>query len=213
MPGSSSDEPPEHGRVKDRPGGQAAWGSPSPHHEPAPRPRPLHEKFGFKREEQGMQARQVAVSLMVGLFMLPGLLGAEARPPAHLEKAKQHARQAIRHVDEGDFSEAVEDFKKAYDLAALPHYLYNIARAYQVMGQNGEAIRYYERYLQFIEEEGERKAVRDEIAALQERLATLVVEVEPADAQLRVDADPERCQIGKPCFLDPGKHIVEWLQK
>jgi tetratricopeptide (TPR) repeat protein len=61
---------------------------------------------------------------------------------------RQHYEKATRAYDVGKYQEAIEEYQKAYEIGGDPAMLYNIAQAYRLNDQPGEAIRFYRRYLQ-----------------------------------------------------------------
>jgi len=67
---------------------------------------------------------------------------------------------------EGRFDEAIDLLKKAYAIHAEPVLLYNLARAYEGVGNFEEAIDAYERYLKDATEIADRPAIEQRVAGL-----------------------------------------------
>ncbi len=65
---------------------------------------------------------------------------ADASCRAHYEAAKAHYLQ-------GNFGEALQQYKLAYALHALPWMLLNIGRIYHKLGQYPQALRHYQRFV------------------------------------------------------------------
>jgi hypothetical protein len=72
--------------------------------------------------------------------------------------------RATRAYDVGKYAEAIEDYQKAYEIGGDPPMLYNIAQAYRLNNQPGEAIRFYKRYLQRAPSARNREDVERKIA-------------------------------------------------
>ncbi len=125
------------------------------------------------------------------------------------ERAKEYSAAGLEAVDGGDFIGAVEAFKKAYRTDPKPKYLFNIGRAYHVMGKFRLALDFYERFLR--ENKSKKKAERgaEIVGELRRQMAQLTVQVETPDATLSIDGDLELCFPNEPCMLDPGDHQIE----
>ena len=61
---------------------------------------------------------------------------------------KQLYERATRAYDVGKYNEAIEEYRKAYEIGGDPPMLYNIAQAYRLNDEPEEAVRFYRRYLQ-----------------------------------------------------------------
>lgn len=129
------------------------------------------------------------------------------------ERAKAYSNQGLDAVDSGDFLGAIDLFKKAYRTDPRPKYLYNVGRAYHIMGKFKKALEYYERFLSENTSEKKAKKAQATIDELKRQMARLMVAVEQTGARLEVDGDKELCVLNKPCLLDPGEHRVEVLAK
>jgi len=125
------------------------------------------------------------------------------------ERAKEYSAQGLAAVDNGDFLGAVEAFKKAYRTDPKAKYLFNIGRAYHVMGKFRLALDFYERFLR--ENKSRQKAKRgaEIVGELRRQMARLTIMVTTPDASISVNGDLEVCFLNAPCMLDPGEHHVE----
>ena len=143
-------------------------------------------------------------------ILLVLLAGGEAQAQSTPEeRAKEYSAAGLEAVDQGDFVGAVEAFKKAYRIDPEAKYLFNIGRAYHVMGKFRLALDYYEKFLR--ENKSEKKARRGSeiIAELKQQMAAITINVEIPNATLKIDGDPELCTLGNPCMVDPGERRVE----
>ena len=88
----------------------------------------------------------VAVGVVIGLEQRAAR-AMQLSPQQKLEM-KSHYEKATRAYDVGKYQEAIEEYQKAYEIGGDPPMLYNIAQAYRLNDQPGEAVRFYRRYLQ-----------------------------------------------------------------
>ncbi|MEO8213834.1 MAG: tetratricopeptide repeat protein [Myxococcales bacterium] len=86
------------------------------------------------------------------LVVLAGMLfGSRAEAqlnPMQKQEMKQHYEKATRAYDVQKYSEAVDEYQKAYEIGGDPAMLYNVAQSYRLADQLSEALRFYRRYLQ-----------------------------------------------------------------
>lgn len=73
--------------------------------------------------------------------------------------------------DEGRFENALEHFRRAYDLSQRPGLLFNIATAADRLRNDEEALDAFERYLELVPETENRASVEARIAALRRAMA------------------------------------------
>lgn len=113
-------------------------------------------------------ALRIALSLAAGLAALappsPWIAAALAQP------APQRARELFKQSEEsyraGRFQEAIDRLREAYALDRKPVLLYNMARAYEGLGDTRAAVDAYKRYL-------EAEPATPDRGALEQRIATL----------------------------------------
>ncbi len=84
--------------------------------------------------------------------------------PQQKEEIKLHYQRATRAYDLQKFPEAIEEYKKAYEIGGDPPMLYNIGQAYRLNDQPAEAISFYRRYLQRSPNARNREDVERKIA-------------------------------------------------
>jgi tetratricopeptide (TPR) repeat protein len=74
---------------------------------------------------------------------------APAGAPESAEKARarEHFEVAQTAYDLGRFDEALAGYSEAYRLTALPGFLFNIAQCHRQLGNDGQALFFYNRYL------------------------------------------------------------------
>src|SRR3954464_11403042 len=61
---------------------------------------------------------------------------------------KSHYEKGQRAYDVGKYADAIDEYAKVYEIGGNPAMLFNIAQAYRLNKQPGEAVRFYKRYLQ-----------------------------------------------------------------
>jgi hypothetical protein len=97
-----------------------------------------------------------------------------ARPGAAEPRRKQvevHYNQGMKQYTLGHFSEAIEEFEKAYDLKPEPIFLYNIAQSHRQNKNAERAIFFYRRYLEADPRSANRAEVEKRMKELQASLA------------------------------------------
>ncbi len=113
-------------------------------------------------------------------------LSAEQR--GELERELERARVAY---ESGDFATARDAFERVYALFPSADVLYKLALCYERLGEFERAVQSYRDYLVKVPDDPERPRIEGVIRTLRERMeqrgATLVVALEPADASVYVD--------------------------
>ncbi|WP_428262144.1 tetratricopeptide repeat protein [Haliangium sp.] len=130
------------------------------------------------------QGRAALVALMISVVTLPAVLLPASPAQAQDEngdkaKAREFHRKGRMAYDVGNFDEAIEYFKKAYELAPHEAYLYNIAQIYRQNGDCRNALFFYKRYVAVGGEEA------DNYELAQKRIREL-----SEDCQAAEDPDP-----------------------
>jgi len=90
----------------------------------------------------------VAAAAMILLAVASGDAHAMQLSPPQRTEMKQHYDKATRAYDIQKYTEAVEEYQKAYEIGGDPAMLYNVAQSYRLNDQLPDAIRFYRRYLQ-----------------------------------------------------------------
>ena len=162
-----------------------------------------------------------APSSILRLFLLaalatgPSALLLTLPSPAFAQSDEDLARERFMEgrqlFQDGEFHEAAEKFREAYELSGRSALLYNIGQAYRRADNLRDAERYFQQYLAEQPDAANADEVVETIIEIQReqasRLAILRVETTPSGAQIFIDDDSEpRCE--SPCSLDldPGTY-------
>jgi tetratricopeptide (TPR) repeat protein len=96
---------------------------------------------------------------------------AKADGKADRAKAKKLFEDGQVHYTVGRFHEALEDYSKAYELAHLPGFLFNIGQCHRELKEYDRALFFYEGYLREKPEAKNRAMVEDLIAEAKRKIA------------------------------------------
>jgi tetratricopeptide (TPR) repeat protein len=96
----------------------------------------------------------------------PAASAADAGGGADGEVA-EHVALGHRLYQRGQYQEAIVEFRRAYELRADPHFLYEIAETYRQLGATDQALFYYDRYLVGAPGAPDRDAVEDRVLELE----------------------------------------------
>jgi len=108
-----------------------------------------HAGRGFARCGSGVPGWLAGAMVAVSLSALSiGSAQAMQLSSQQKQEMKLHYERATRAYDVQKYSEAVEEYQKAYEIGGDPAMLYNVAQAYRLDDQLPEAVRFYRRYLQ-----------------------------------------------------------------
>ncbi len=152
------------------------------------------------------------------LAILVSVAHADPRTPKPVDKGSPATKEADRHFKsgvalfkEGKYTEALAEFERAYDIAPHPLVLYNIAGCHRELSHYGDAVKFYERFL----EEGPGQvpdsrltAARTELDSILARIARVTVTASPVDATIFVDDEPLGALAKMPLILPPGEHVL-----
>lgn len=92
-----------------------------------------------------MRGSTIAALLLLALAL--GAAPALAKEEANTAQAREHFKTGTRHYNLSEYAAALEEFKEAYKLKEDPVFLYNIAQCHRLLGNHGEAVRFYRAYL------------------------------------------------------------------
>jgi tetratricopeptide (TPR) repeat protein len=111
----------------------------------------------------------IVVGTLVALLVCaqPG-----AAEPRRKPAVESHYNQGMKQYTLGHFSEAIEEFEKAYDLKPEPIFLYNIAQSHRQNKNAERALFFYRRYL----EADPRTKNRAEVEKRMREMETLLAE-------------------------------------
>ena len=115
----------------------------------------------------------------------------EATPAERLEEeARLHFNLGETFYLEGKFKEAVDAYRKAYQIRPHPAGLYNIAQAYERLLQYGDAVTWFERYLKEPGTDAATRAfVMNRLRVLRSLPARVQVDCVPPATATLVDPD------------------------
>ncbi|MEL7240152.1 MAG: tetratricopeptide repeat protein, partial [Planctomycetota bacterium] len=91
---------------------------------------------------RALGAAGTSVVLGIALLSLPGTARADSKADA-----RRYFQRGMSLIESGRYDEGIEQLQKAYKSRPHPNVLFNIARAYAVMGALNRAIDYFEQYL------------------------------------------------------------------
>jgi len=146
-----------------------------------------------------------ALSFAVLLLSLPGLASAQ-------EDARALFTQGQSAYETRDYATAARLWERAYELDARPLLQYNLAQAYERLGQLEQAIEAYQIYVDNAETVDQRvQGARARIVSLQQRVSqtSLALAGGPEGAQVVIDGtDRGRLPHPDPFRVEPGNHRI-----
>lgn len=175
-----------------------------------------------------MTLRIPRVALVLALLSAAPIASAQTQDTASAEATFRRGMAAMR---DGRNAEAAVEFRQSYRLNPLPDVVFNLALALRGAGRFAASIGAFERYLATAPAHmprARREAVRELLPQLRAQVASVRVEVDPADATLRVDGQTiERAANGSDVgelvavdprdanvlLLDAGAHSIEVLRE
>jgi hypothetical protein len=132
-------------------------------------------------------------------------------PPADGEAATRFKR-GLQLFDEGDYTLALVEFERAYQLAPNYRALYNIALVNMQLGRYADATRTFEQYLH---DGGDaipperRTQVSNTLNELKVRTATVDISINVPNAEVALDGKPiESTRLHGPTLIDAGEHTL-----
>src|SRR4051794_469646 len=127
------------------------------------------------------------LAIALALLLLCGARVAAQEDP-NLEVARGHFRTGVAYFDRGEYAKALSEFKAARALSGRPELDFNIAKAYERLGDAARALSYYERYFQARPDAGPDAEAREQLEALRRRVGKLRITTAP-EAHLTVDGE------------------------
>lgn len=151
----------------------------------------------------------VAAALLLGIATPAAAqdVSAEATSEARIAFA-----QGVEAFEAERFDEALRHFLQAWQLRPHPTVRVNLASSYAKLGRAPAAVMHYRAYLADRSVELSRAARRDIMAALRvlgPGVGALDLELSPADAEVRVDAETPDARDGTRLYVTPGTHRIE----
>jgi hypothetical protein len=133
-----------------------------------------------------------------------------------LAGARQHFMAGQDYYTQGRYQKAIEEFEEAYRLDPRPLLLFNIAQAYEKLGELEKTVDYLKRFLEAEPDTDERTSLLNKIANLEARIAKTGIKVtcNVAEATVYVDGkEVGKTPIAKVVPLGPGAHKVQISKK
>lgn len=141
----------------------------------------------------------------------PAMMPPTSTPPADGEAATRFKR-GLQLFDEGDYTLALVEFERAYQLAPNYRALYNIALVQMQLGRYADATRTFEQYLHDGGDQipADRRAqVANTLNELRVRTATVDISVNVPNAEVALDGRPlEASRLRGPTLIDAGEHTL-----
>jgi len=138
---------------------------------------------------------------------------AQAGPAASVDVAEEadlQFRIAVQAYRKGDFQTALEHLLVSNRLVPNKNVVFNIARAYEQLGQYDEAFRHYHEYVQVETDPKMRAAGEEAIERIRRRLALVHITSDPPGATIYIDRRDlgRRGTTPSTLALPPGQHAV-----
>ncbi|MFO0761871.1 MAG: PEGA domain-containing protein [Byssovorax sp.] len=157
-------------------------------------------------------ASSIATAIATSIVTLPAFAqgnGKGAQPPKS-DEASEHFRSGVGFYKDHDFTAAMVEFKKAYELAPNYRVLYNIGQTARELRDYAAALAAFERYLREGGQEvpaARRKEVTTSVDDLKKKVGKLTITVSVAGADVSVDDTPlGAAPLAESITLNVGKH-------
>ena len=176
----------------------------------------------LRRRKASVRLASAVFAMLATFSVAPSLVQAQpkaaprastASKPSASNEAKARFDRGVALFDDGDYSAALIEFERAYELAPNFRVLYNMGKVEEQLQRYPAAIRSFERYLG---EGGKdvpvkrRAEVEREIRRLRERLATIAIEGKPLGAMVFVDDVAfGSLPLAEPLVVSSGRRKIE----
>lgn len=127
-------------------------------------------KRGDREDRLGKLAFKACLAFGVLLALMAARPALAQLTPLQKQEMKQHYEKATRAYDVQKYTEAVDEYQKAYEIGGDPAMLYNVAQSYRLADQPSDALRFYRRYLQRSPNARNREDVERKIADLEKTM-------------------------------------------
>ncbi len=153
------------------------------------------------------KARRVA---LLALAIGTAVHGRAARADDLADEAELQFEIGADRYKAGDFRGALEHFLASNRLAANRNVVFNIARAYEQLGQNPDAYRYYSQALSGEQDPAARARIAEAIARIEPLVAVLDVDSDPPGATISITRRDLGARGNTPVTigLSPGQYVV-----
>lgn len=147
--------------------------------------------------------------LVIALALCMVVPSALAETPDEL--ARSHFLSGQSYYRQGRYADAIREFEEAQRLSPKPHFLFNIAQAYEKWGKLERAIEYLERALQ-MPEVPNKLTLQEHLRQLRQRLAASAVKVTCNEPGATVTVDGKKVGVTplkQAIALRPGEYEVK----
>jgi PEGA domain len=151
---------------------------------------------------------------LIKLFLLVSLscLSALAAEPSKADEARRHAQRSRELYDDGDFSGALNEIERAYEMTPNFKLLYNMGQIQAQQLNYAAALKSFQRFLREGGQEiteARRTEVQREIEKLRARVAEVTISLDQPGAEIVIDDVVVGISpLAKPVQLNGGKHKV-----
>ncbi|MDP9151192.1 MAG: PEGA domain-containing protein [Myxococcota bacterium] len=129
------------------------------------------------------------------------------------EEASDHFKRGLQLFDDGDYTLALVEFERAYQLAPNYRALYNIALVDMQLGRYADAARTFEEYLRdggAAIAPARRAEVSKTLAGLGLRTASVDISTNVPNAEVTLDGKAlDLPSLHGPMVIDAGEHVVQ----
>jgi len=132
-------------------------------------------------------------ALLLGLFALLAASPALAQKDPRTE-AKAHYANGKKLYEQGQYPQAIEEFRTADQLAPSGVNDFNIALCYESMGQPGDAAKHYRAYLDRMPDASNKAAVQESITRLDAEALAQQQKAAEDDRARRADEEARRIE-------------------
>jgi len=150
--------------------------------------------------------------LLVSLLSSRAVSSQPAPTPEEVQQAQARWKEGKAFFDAGNFEAARVAFRQAYTIFPHPAFLQNLGEAELRSGRYVEAARHLAQYLHLSTSgsPAQRDGAKTSLKKASEKLASIVIETNADDAEVRVDEEfVGRTPLGGLAwFVEPGKHAV-----
>jgi tetratricopeptide (TPR) repeat protein len=134
---------------------------------------------------------------LVSAVLVGAVLSGDAHAQQSVEDPEQQALDLFLEAEQayqrGEIARAVELLQRAWSMHEEPTLLFNLARAYETLGQIDDALATYRHFLEVAPATDDRGAIETRIRALEQQIAERErLERERAEAEQRSNATPAR---------------------
>ncbi len=164
-----------------------------------------------------LRPMMVAVTLtLAGAASLPARQAAAQNAPGGVDDARLHYQRGVELFAESNYSAALVEFRRAYEIAPNFSVLYNIAQIHYQLRDYAEALRTFQAYMS----EGgnrvpaaRRTEVEKDMAFLKDRVGYVEVTSDSPGAEVTVDGvTAGKTPIKEPIIVSAGRRRIELLR-